>query len=186
MIFHRLLGACAAAVLLAALGCKGEPELVRGGAAGEVTLPAKGDLAQIPLGDFAGRTPNMIATGVVNPYANSSGATTEGGQLFQQMNCADCHGYDARGGMGPDLTDAYWRYGGSPAEIYKSIYEGRPKGMPAWGAALPPQQIWKLAAYIQSLGGAFPARLAEAGRQGNLGGLDSTELRSMKGVQDEH
>ena len=174
------------AALLAAVSCKGEPELVRGGATGEVTLPSKGDLTQIPLGDFAGGTPNLVAETIANPYANSAAAKREGEQLFQQMNCADCHGYDAKGGMGPDLTDAFWRYGGSPAEIYKSIYEGRPKGMPAWGASLPPQQIWKIVTYVQSLGGAFPPRLANAGRQGNLGGLDSVNLVSMKGAQDEH
>ena len=60
------------------------------------------------------------------------------------MNCAACHGYDLKGGMGPDLTDTYWRYGGSPADIYKSIFEGRPQGMPAWGRALPPAMIWKV------------------------------------------
>lgn len=175
------------AVALALLAsCKGEPELVRGGASGEVTLPPQGELSQIPLGDFAGHTPNLVAESIANPYANSTAAQREGEQLFEQMNCADCHGYTAKGGMGPDLTDAFWRYGGSPAEIYKSIYEGRPKGMPAWGAALPPQQIWKIVTYIQSLGGAFPARLANAGRQGNLGAEDSVNLVSMKGVQDEH
>lgn len=174
------------AALIAVVSCKGEPELVRGGANGEVKLPSQGDLTQVPLGDFAGRTPNLVAEAIANPYAKSTAAQKEGEQLFQQMNCADCHGYDAKGGMGPDLTDAYWRYGGSPAEIYKSIYEGRPKGMPAWGASLPPEQIWKIVSYIQTLGGAFPARLANAGRQGNLGDVDSVNLVSMKGAQDEH
>jgi len=73
------------------------------------------------------------------------------------MNCAGCHGYDAKGGMGPDLTDTEWRYGGTPIDIYKSIYEGRAQGMPAWGNALPTTPIWQLVAYIQSLGGTLPA-----------------------------
>ena len=59
----------------------------------------------------------------------------------------------APAGWGPPLNDSYWRYGGSPVEIYKSIYEGRPKGMPAWGVALPPNEIWALTAYVSSLGG---------------------------------
>ena len=83
------------------------------------------------------------------------------------MNCAGCHGYDANGGMGPNLTDTYWRYGGSPAAIFKSIYEGRPQGMPAWNPALPPDEIWKLVAYIQSLGGAYSAAQYEASVQGD-------------------
>ena len=55
--------------------------------------------------------------------------------------------------MGPDLTDTEWRYGGLPVQIYKTIRDGRPQGMPAWGVALPPDDIWKLVAYVQSFGG---------------------------------
>ncbi len=69
--------------------------------------------------------------------------------------------------MGPALNDKYWRYGGTPAQIYKSIYEGRPKGMPAWGTALPPNDIWQLVAYIESLGGSFPANEFQAAAQGD-------------------
>jgi cytochrome c oxidase cbb3-type subunit 3 len=69
--------------------------------------------------------------------------------------------------MGPDLTDRFWRYGGTPVQIYKSIYEGRPKGMPAWGRALPARSLWELTAYVQSLGGSFPAQDYHAGLQGD-------------------
>ena len=48
------------------------------------------------------------------------------------MNCAGCHAYDLTGGMGPDLTDNSWLYGGKPGEIYHTIAEGTPRGMPAW------------------------------------------------------
>jgi cytochrome c oxidase cbb3-type subunit 3 len=84
------------------------------------------------------------------------------------MNCAGCHGYDAKGGMGPNLTDTYWRYGGTPERIYESILNGRPKGMPAWGLALPPQHIWQLVAFIQSLGGTVSSGMAQAAAEGNL------------------
>lgn len=183
----RALKTIATLAAFAALGaCHGAPEQVRGGAQGAVGLPPDSLLASIPLGDLAGATPNRLATTITNPYANNQGAVTEGQQLFAQMNCTGCHGYDAKGGMGPNLTDTYWRYGGSPAEIYKSIYEGRPEGMPSWGAAVPRDQIWKIVAYIQSLGGTFPARLAEAGRQGNLGNLDTGAAGTLKGRQNEH
>jgi cytochrome c oxidase cbb3-type subunit 3 len=88
--------------------------------------------------------------------------------------------------MGPDLTDTYWRYGGSPADIYKSIYEGRPQGMPAWGRALSPDVIWKLVAYIESKGGAFPGRLADVARQGDLGDVDTTSWSTLKGRNNVH
>ncbi|HZP86155.1 MAG TPA: c-type cytochrome, partial [Burkholderiales bacterium] len=96
-------------------------------------------------------------------------AVQEGKNLFIKMNCAGCHGYDAGGGMGPSLVDHYWRYGGVPVSVYKSIYEGRPQGMPAWGRALPPQEIWKIVAYLESLGGTFPADAYHAALQGDLG-----------------
>jgi hypothetical protein len=52
-------------------------------------------------------------------------------------------------------------------QIYKSIEEGRPKGMPAWDRALPETEIWRLVAYIQTLGGSFPASFYHGGLQGD-------------------
>ena len=108
--------------------------------------------ANVPLGDSATGHADNRANLIDNPFANDPSALAEGGKLFKQMNCAGCHGYDAKGGMGPDLTDAYWRYGGKAADIYKSIADGRPQGMPTWGHTLPERQIWQLTAYVQSLG----------------------------------
>ena len=85
-----------------------------------------------------------------NPYANDRPAIGEGRRLFGWYNCSGCHGDHAGGGMGPSLRDSVWVYGGTEARIYRSIAEGRTKGMPSWGR-LPPDQIWKLVAYIKSL-----------------------------------
>jgi cytochrome c oxidase cbb3-type subunit III len=122
-------------------------------------------IVALPLGDIAGATPN--AASVPNPYRSSPEAAQQGQDLFVKMNCAGCHGYGAKGGMGPNLTDTYWRYGGTPVLIFKSIYEGRPQGMPAWNPALPPEEIWKLTAYIESLGGAYQASQTQAAMQGD-------------------
>jgi cytochrome c oxidase cbb3-type subunit III len=122
-------------------------------------------IISLPLGDIAGAAPNAVS--VPNPYANNPEAAQQGQDLFVKMNCAGCHGYGAKGGMGPNLTDTYWRYGGTPVLIFKSIYEGRPQGMPAWNPSLPPEEIWKLVAYIQSLGGAYQASQTEAAMQGD-------------------
>jgi cytochrome c oxidase cbb3-type subunit 3 len=129
-------------------------------------LPSEGLLASIPLGDLAGPSESLLRGEIHNPYAHQEAAITEGKSLFHSMNCVACHGYGARGGMCPDLTDKAWRYGGTPAEIYKSIAEGRPKGMPAWGQMLPPETIWKITAYIESLGGATTPSQALAGSDG--------------------
>ena len=44
--------------------------------------------------------------------------------------------------------------------------------MPAWGGHLPPEQIWRLVAYIESLGGARPPATAKMVALG--GGQTST------------
>jgi len=169
---------------LATTGCHNSaPDAVRNGAAGAVALPPDSLLARVPIGDLAGATANRITATIPNPYSGNTAAIEAGRQLFARMNCVGCHGYDLHGGMGPNLTDTYWDYGGAPAQIFKSIYEGRPKGMPAWGRALTADQIWKVVAYIQAQGGAFPAAQAEAGLQGNLGNQDTTAAATLKGRQ---
>lgn len=119
-------------------------------------LPSEGEISALPMGHIAGFTDSAaLARSIPNPYEGNAQAVAAGKSLYIKMNCAGCHAYNAKGNMGPDLTDTYWRYGGLPAQIYASIHEGRAQGMPAWGAALPPQEIWKLVAYIQSLGGTY-------------------------------
>ena len=90
-----------------------------------------------------------------NPYeANgtfNANAVKLGGQLFVSYNCIDCHGADGSGAMGPSLADGRWHFGGSPAEVFESIYQGRPEGMPAWGGRIADDQIWMLVTYVRSL-----------------------------------
>ena len=184
-------------VAAACVGCQRDSQDVRGGAAGNVQLPqgervvlqtadttglpSEGVLARVAIGDLAGVGNNTLDATVRSPYGGNMAAIKEGNDLFVQMNCAGCHGYDLKGGMGPNLTDTYWRYGGSPANIYKSIFEGRPQGMPAWGRALSTDVIWKLVAYIESKGGAFQGRFADRARQGDLGDQDTTAGSTLKG-----
>lgn len=88
---------------------------------------------------------------IKNPLASDKEATNRGMSDFINFNCVGCHAPNGGGGMGPPLSDSRWRYGGKPAEIFSSIYQGRPNGMPAWGQALPVDVIWELVAYIQSI-----------------------------------
>ena len=116
-------------------------------------MPSDQALHQIPLGAPPGE-PTSVATSVQNPFEGDAQAVAQGKALFSAMNCVYCHGAQGSGLMGPALDAPGWRYGGTPAQIYNSIHDGRPKGMPAWGGRLPPEQIWRLVAYIESLGGA--------------------------------
>ena len=87
-----------------------------------------------------------------NPFEGDKGKIKEGAALFVSYNCMDCHGADGSGAMGPSLADGRWHFGGTAGEVFQSIYEGRPEGMPAWGGRIPDDQIWRLVAYVQSLG----------------------------------
>jgi cytochrome c oxidase cbb3-type subunit 3 len=133
-------------------------------------FPATNAITTAPLGQVAGASGNVTALSIANPFERNPQAIEQGKQLYIKMNCAGCHAYNGKGNMGPDLTDTYWRYGGLPVEIYKSIEEGRPQGMPSWGAALPPEDIWKLVAYIESFGGSVSAKDYEHARQGDQPG----------------
>jgi cytochrome c oxidase cbb3-type subunit 3 len=86
-----------------------------------------------------------------NPLEGNPDARQQGRRMFVGFNCAGCHGDHAGGGMGPSLRDEDWIYGGAPTQIYNSISDGRAHGMPAWGARLPPEVIWRLVSYIDSL-----------------------------------
>jgi quinohemoprotein ethanol dehydrogenase len=77
------------------------------------------------------------------PVANA--AAVSGAQLYQQT-CVPCHGTDGKGGHG----------GGAPldkstdlAAVMLTVREGR-KNMPPFGAALTPEQIRAVSAYIVS------------------------------------
>jgi cytochrome c oxidase cbb3-type subunit III len=86
-----------------------------------------------------------------NPHEGDATVAKNGALLFTAMNCDGCHGGDAVGWVGPSLADRRWRYGGADAEVFSSIYYGRPKGMPAFGGALGVEGVWSLVTYIRSL-----------------------------------
>jgi cytochrome c oxidase cbb3-type subunit 3 len=101
----------------------------------------------LPVGFPASGNPLLLK----NPYEGDKAAITTGGKLFVAYNCLDCHGADGSGAMGPSFQDGRWHFGGAPGEVFESIYQGRPDGMPAWGGRISNDQIWMLTAYVRSL-----------------------------------
>ena len=80
--------------------------------------------------------------------AKNKDANEMGKRLFLTY-CMQCHGSDARGAKGfPNLTDNDWLYGGTPADIQKTIAEGRHGQMAAWGAALGEEKVKDVANYV--------------------------------------
>jgi cytochrome c oxidase cbb3-type subunit 3 len=90
-------------------------------------------------------------------YYDNAQAVNDGKRLFSQYNCSGCHS-SGGGGMGPDLMDDEWIYGGRLEQIHQSIVDGRPNGMPSWGGKIPDEQIWQIATYVRSL--SLPQTLA--------------------------
>ncbi|HEX5538538.1 MAG TPA: c-type cytochrome [Methylophilaceae bacterium] len=99
-----------------------------------------------------------------NPYANDDAAITQGHKLFTGMNCVGCHAAEGGGGMGPPLSDTHWIYGNRPDQMFLTIMQGRPNGMPAFGSILPEDSIWKIVAYINTLS-ATKAKRSEQDQQ---------------------
>ena len=67
--------------------------------------------------------------------------------------CLSCHGHNAIGSVGPNLTDETWLNGsGSIRDIYKIIRYGiTNKGMRAFENTLSDEQLMAMSIYIDSL-----------------------------------
>jgi mono/diheme cytochrome c family protein len=74
--------------------------------------------------------------------------------------CYACHGKEAKGSVGPDLTDAEWLHSkGTYPEIVAQILKGVPKEESKKGIAMPPKggssisddDVKAVAAYVWSL-----------------------------------
>jgi cytochrome c oxidase cbb3-type subunit 3 len=85
---------------------------------------------------------------IKNPVQGDPHAPERGMRYFINFNCVGCHADNGGGGMGPALSNNTFIYGAQPENIYLSIFQGRPNGMPAWGAVLPDSVIWDLVTYI--------------------------------------
>ncbi|MBS0234884.1 MAG: c-type cytochrome [Proteobacteria bacterium] len=115
--------------------------------AGTEISPAQ--LLKVPV---SGLTPGAVqARPKLNPPPADEKAAQRGMDDFASFNCVGCHMGNGGGGMGPALSNHAFIYGSSPENIFLSIYQGRPNGMPAWGTVLPEDAIWDLVAYIKNL-----------------------------------
>jgi cytochrome c oxidase cbb3-type subunit 3 len=83
-------------------------------------------------------------------------AAADRGKTIFADNCAVCHGDQGKGNPeigSVNLTANTWIYGGTKADIVKSIQTGRGGVMQAWGERLDAPTIKALAVYVHSLGG---------------------------------
>jgi len=91
-----------------------------------------------------------------NPLEGNALAISNGAAMFRNR-CAGCHGADAHGYLGPDLT-SYWSAGGTDARMFDIVRGGVP-GTEMIGAdplRVLDKDIWQTLAYIRTLS-AVPA-----------------------------
>ncbi len=101
-----------------------------------------------------------------NLYENNAYAISQGKRLYEYFNCVGCHAHGG-GGMGPPLMDDRWIYGSEPENIFNTIVEGRPNGMPSFGGRIPADRIWWIVAYVRSMSGLTP-KGASPGRDDHM------------------
>jgi cytochrome c oxidase cbb3-type subunit 3 len=104
-------------------------------------------------------TAAQAALSISDRYEENAYAVSQGKSLYRAYNCNGCHAAGG-GNIGPPLMDDKWRYGSDPANIFATIAEGRPNGMPAFGKHVPEDQIWQLVAYVRSMSGQLRSDVA--------------------------
>jgi cytochrome c oxidase cbb3-type subunit III len=117
-----------------------------------------------------------------NPYEE---AVDEGRRLYIAFNCAGCHGVRGGGGIGPPLIAEHYIYGSQAGNIFQSIVQGRPNGMPSFGGRAPDEVIWKITAYVQSMAASDVPQPSRRGRTGAGGGPRAGGEADEGGETDE-
>jgi cytochrome c oxidase cbb3-type subunit III len=83
-------------------------------------------------------------------YQETPEAIEAGARLFEDQVCSRCHKAEGAPGIGPNLFDGEWLYGGEPDDIFASIMHGRPRGMASYEGRLSAQEVWHIVAWLRS------------------------------------
>ncbi|HEY6871951.1 MAG TPA: cbb3-type cytochrome c oxidase subunit II [Geobacteraceae bacterium] len=80
-----------------------------------------------------------------NPFQDYKAVLPEGKSIYGK-ECAQCHGADLKGSIGPSLADI----DKPDNEVFKSVYSGiAAGGMPAFGETLGKERVWKVVTYLK-------------------------------------
>jgi cytochrome c oxidase cbb3-type subunit III len=126
----------------------------------------------------------MREVAAAGAYDEKSAYTLAQGKMYYRwFNCIGCHAQGG-GGAGPALMDASWVYGKTPGDVFTSIMDGRPGGMPSYRGRIPEKQAWELAAYVRSLSGLVSSDAA-TNRADTLFGAEPEYLREPQRPEDK-
>jgi putative heme-binding domain-containing protein len=95
-----------------------------------------------------------------NPLAGKPEAI-DGGRNIYRGRCGVCHGIDAKGYRGSDLTTGDWVHGGSDAQLFTTISRGVAGTEMPGNANMSDDEVWMVIAYLRTLnapGTAVPDR----------------------------
>lgn len=93
-------------------------------------------------------TEEMLAAGGENPDVVARGA-----EVFA-ARCIGCHGANASGQIGPNLTDLFQLHGTTRMDLYATIVGGVPgTAMIPWSETLKPTEVIAVATFVSSLRG---------------------------------
>ena len=100
--------------------------------------------------------PRAEARPAKNPLEGNALAIGNGAAMFRNR-CAGCHGPDAHGFLGPDLT-GFWSAGGTDDRMFDIVRRGVPgtEMIAADPLRVLDKDIWQMLAYVRTLG-AVPA-----------------------------
>ncbi len=73
------------------------------------------------------------------------------GKALFETNCVTCHNPKGEGNIGPNLTDKNWIYGFDIKDVFKTVKNGTPNGMPEHNSKFNPVQIQQVASFVLSL-----------------------------------
>lgn len=111
-------------------------------------------------------------------------ADLNAGKAIYEMSCVACHMPDGGGGIGPNLTDAYWILGGGVKNVFNTISEGGRdgKGMVAWKQSLKPAEMAQVASYVLSFQGTTAAnpKAAEGDLYIDPNAAQSQEIKAVE------
>jgi cytochrome c oxidase cbb3-type subunit 3 len=116
-----------------------------------------------------------------NPFSTAADIA-EGERIFQ-LDCATCHGGDARGGRGPDLTRGTFRHASDDEQLFRIVRNGIP------GTEMPrrvrtDERAWKVVSYLRTLGGRggeLPPGDPERGRELFFGAASCSTCHMVDG-----